>query len=127
SRRSAPRAAAAPLLARVARLSARAIHRPHDSLTPPRADRRLPHSFCLTVREPPGRPFSRASPAVDCVQGNPMTRADQWKLFGVILVTVASLVFLWPSYRLYSMKPAQQAALGAKELSDLRRKALHPA
>ncbi|TMQ54847.1 MAG: protein translocase subunit SecD [Candidatus Eisenbacteria bacterium] len=54
-----------------------------------------------------------------------MTRADQWKLFGVILVTVASLVFLWPSYRLYSMKPAQQAALGAKELSDLRRKAIH--
>src|SRR5439155_11109457 len=39
--------------------------------------------------------------------------------------TVASLVFLWPSYRLYSMKPAQQAALGAKELSDLRRKAIH--
>jgi len=54
-----------------------------------------------------------------------MTRTDQWKLFGVILVTLASLFLLWPSYRLYTMKPGQMGALNPKQLSDLRRKAIH--
>src|SRR5262249_42451301 len=54
-----------------------------------------------------------------------MTRTDQWKLLGVVLVTVASLWILWPSYQLYATKPAQQAAFSAKKLADLRRKAIH--
>jgi len=53
-----------------------------------------------------------------------MTR-DQWKLLGVLLVTAASLWVLYPSYRFYSMTPAQRAALPAQELAELRRKAVH--
>jgi protein-export membrane protein SecD len=54
-----------------------------------------------------------------------MTRTDQWKLAGVIAVTAMSLYLLWPSYRLYSMKPDEIAKLPPKTLSDLRRKAIH--
>jgi protein-export membrane protein SecD len=54
-----------------------------------------------------------------------MTRTDQWKLAGVIAVTAASLFVLWPSYRLYSSKPGQLSALNSKQMSDLRRKAIH--
>jgi protein-export membrane protein SecD len=43
----------------------------------------------------------------------------------VIAVTASSLFLLWPSYRLYTLNPAQQAALNPKQLSDLRRKAIH--
>jgi preprotein translocase subunit SecD len=54
-----------------------------------------------------------------------MTRTDQWKLVGVTLATIASLWYLWPSYRLYSLTPDQRAALPGKEMSELRRKAIH--
>ncbi|HEY2955539.1 MAG TPA: protein translocase subunit SecD [Candidatus Eisenbacteria bacterium] len=54
-----------------------------------------------------------------------MTRTDQWKLAGVVVVTAASLIYLWPSYRLYSLTATQQAALPPKDLSDLRHKAIH--
>ncbi len=54
-----------------------------------------------------------------------MTRTDQWKLAGVVAATLASLYVLWPSYRMYTLTPAQQGALPGKELSDLRRKAIH--
>jgi len=50
---------------------------------------------------------------------------DQWKLLGVVLVTVASLWVLYPSYRYYSLTPAQRIALPAQELAELRRKAIH--
>src|SRR5262245_47701480 len=54
-----------------------------------------------------------------------MTRTDQWKLAGVVAVTAASLYLLWPTYRLFTLKPEQLAALPAKKLADLRRKAIH--
>jgi SecD/SecF fusion protein len=54
-----------------------------------------------------------------------MTRNDQWKLAGVLLATLLSLFYLWPSYRLYTMTPARRAATPEKELSELRRKAIH--
>jgi protein-export membrane protein SecD len=54
-----------------------------------------------------------------------MTRTDQWKLFGVIAVTAACLWLLWPSYRLYTMKPGDLAKLTPKQASDLRHKAIH--
>ena len=54
-----------------------------------------------------------------------MTRTDQWKLAGVVAATALSLFLLWPSYRLYTLKPAQLSALPGKQLSDLRRKAIH--
>ena len=54
-----------------------------------------------------------------------MTRTDQWKLVGVTLATLLSLWYLWPSYRLYSLTPDQRAALPGKEMSELRRKAIH--
>ena len=50
---------------------------------------------------------------------------DQWKLLGVLLVTAASLYLLFPSYRYYTMTPAQHSALPAQELTNLRRKAVH--
>ena len=54
-----------------------------------------------------------------------MTRADQWKLAGVVLATALTLWYLYPSYRYYSLTPAQRQALPAQELSDLRKKAIH--
>jgi protein-export membrane protein SecD len=54
-----------------------------------------------------------------------MTRTDQWKLAGVIAVTAAALFLLWPSYRLYTLKPGDIAKLPPKQVSDLRRKAIH--
>src|SRR5438105_8863053 len=50
---------------------------------------------------------------------------DQWRLLGVLLVTAISVYLLYPSYRYYTMTPAQHAALPAQELSSLRRKAIH--
>jgi protein-export membrane protein SecD len=54
-----------------------------------------------------------------------MTRTDQWKLAAVVVATAASLYLLWPSYRLYTMKPEQLSAMPSKQLSELRRKAIH--
>src|SRR5512144_14920 len=54
-----------------------------------------------------------------------MTRADQWKLLSVIAATVLSLWYLYPSYRYYSLSPAERAKLPAAQLADLRRKAIH--
>jgi protein-export membrane protein SecD len=54
-----------------------------------------------------------------------MTRADQWKLLSVIAATVLSLWYLYPSYRYYSLSPAERAKLPAAQLAELRRKAIH--
>ena len=54
-----------------------------------------------------------------------MNRTDQWKLLGVIAATVLALWYLYPSYRFYTMSPEQRDRLPAKELTDLRKKAIH--
>ncbi len=54
-----------------------------------------------------------------------MSRADQWKLGAVLLVTAIALWLLYPSYRYYSLSPAQRDALPTQELADLRKKAIH--
>jgi protein-export membrane protein SecD len=54
-----------------------------------------------------------------------MNRNDQWKLLGVIVVTALALWFLYPSYRYYTLTPAERDRLPAKELAMLRRKAIH--
>src|SRR5215510_2890674 len=54
-----------------------------------------------------------------------MTRTDQWKLAGVVLATALAIWYLLPSYRYYTMTPAQRDALPAKELAELRKKAIH--
>ncbi|TMQ69743.1 MAG: hypothetical protein E6K81_14240, partial [Candidatus Eisenbacteria bacterium] len=93
------------------------------SLTPVGRARRLPHSFCVMHAGPYGVAFP-ARPAVLC-PGKPMTRTDQWKLAGVLLATGLAIFYLFPSFRFYSLTPAQRAALPAAELSDLRKKAIH--
>jgi protein-export membrane protein SecD len=54
-----------------------------------------------------------------------MNRTDQWKLLGVIAATALALYFLYPSYLFYSKTMAQRQALPAKELAELRKKAIH--
>jgi len=54
-----------------------------------------------------------------------MTRADQWKLLSVVVATLLSLWYLWPSYRYYTMTPAEQQKLPPSELAALRKKAIH--
>jgi protein-export membrane protein SecD len=54
-----------------------------------------------------------------------MTNTDRWKLLAVILVTALALWKLYPSYRYYTLSPAQRQALPAQDLSELRRKAIH--
>ena len=54
-----------------------------------------------------------------------MTRTDQWKLAGVLLVTTLSAWYLFPSYRFYALSPDQRDKAPAKEMSDLRKKAIH--
>ncbi len=54
-----------------------------------------------------------------------MTRTDQSKLAGVLIVTALAIWYLYPSYRYYTLSPTQIKSLPAKELSDLRRKAIH--
>jgi protein-export membrane protein SecD len=54
-----------------------------------------------------------------------MTRTDQWKLVAVLLVTAVCLWYLYPSLRYYTLTPAQREALPARELAELRAKAIH--
>jgi SecD/SecF fusion protein len=54
-----------------------------------------------------------------------MTRADQWKLAAVLIATVLSLWYLYPTYRYYSLDPTQRAALPQEELAKLRKQAIH--
>ena len=55
-----------------------------------------------------------------------MTRADQWKLLGVLLATALSIYYLFPSFRYYRIPVGERApGSAAARLSDLRRKAIH--
>jgi protein-export membrane protein SecD len=54
-----------------------------------------------------------------------MNRTDQWKLIGVVMVTLLALWKLYPSYRYYTLSPSQREALPPKELADLRKDAIH--
>lgn len=54
-----------------------------------------------------------------------MTRTDQWKLGAVLLATALSIWFLYPTFRYYSMTPAQRDKLPAAELKELRDKTIH--
>jgi len=54
-----------------------------------------------------------------------MSRTDQGKLLGVVLVTLASLWLLYPSYRYYTMTPAQRQAMEPAKLAQMRKKAIH--
>ena len=54
-----------------------------------------------------------------------MSRTDVWKLVGVILVTLLSLVLLYPSYQFYTMTPAQRAAMDPTKLASVRKRAIH--
>jgi SecD/SecF fusion protein len=54
-----------------------------------------------------------------------MSRTDQGKLLGVVLVTLASLWLLYPSWQYYTMTPPQRQAMDASKLAQLRKKAIH--
>src|SRR5262245_38873717 len=54
-----------------------------------------------------------------------MMRSDQLKLAAVVLATGLAIWFLWPSFRYYTLTPAQRQSLPAHELAQLRRKAVH--
>ena len=54
-----------------------------------------------------------------------MTRSDQWKMLSVVLATALSIWYLLPSFRYYSMTPAQRSALPATELDKLRDQSIH--
>jgi protein-export membrane protein SecD len=53
-----------------------------------------------------------------------MTRTDQWKLAVVLIVTAMAAWYLFPSYRYYSMSPAQRQAMPPQQLAELREKAI---
>ena len=54
-----------------------------------------------------------------------MSRTDQGKLLGVVLVTIASLWLLYPSYQYYTMTPAKRQAMEPAKLAQMRKKAIH--
>ncbi len=58
-----------------------------------------------------------------------MTRTDQWKLLGVLLVTAIAVFYLFPSFQFYANyynRSAQQLlSVPSQKLSDLRKKAIH--
>ena len=54
-----------------------------------------------------------------------MSRTDQGKLLGVVLVTLLSLWQLYPSYRFYTMTLAQRQAIEPAKLAQMRKRAIH--
>ena len=54
-----------------------------------------------------------------------MTRADQWKLAGVLAATLLAAWALYPSWRYYSLSPAQRQQTPPQQLAKLRRQAVH--
>ncbi len=54
-----------------------------------------------------------------------MMRSDQWKLSGVLLATVLSIWYLYPSFRYYALTPPQRQSLPAAEHAKLRKQAIH--
>jgi protein-export membrane protein SecD len=57
-----------------------------------------------------------------------MTRTDQWKLAGVLLVTVIAVWYLLPSFQFYANyynRPSEIARISSTKLADLRKKSIH--
>jgi SecD/SecF fusion protein len=54
-----------------------------------------------------------------------MSRMDQWKLLGIVAVTILAAVYLFPSYRFYNATPAQREAMKSEDLAKLRKRAIH--
>jgi protein-export membrane protein SecD len=54
-----------------------------------------------------------------------MSRADLWKLLAVAIATILGGVYLYPSYRYYTLTPTAREALPAQSLAELRKKAVH--
>ena len=58
-----------------------------------------------------------------------MTRTDQWKLLGVLLVTAIAVWYLLPSFQFYTTyynRPVQELArVSGEKLAELRKKAIH--
>src|SRR5690242_8816637 len=54
-----------------------------------------------------------------------MTRSDQGKLLGVLVVTALAVWRLLPTYQFYSMTPAQRAAMDASQLAKMRKESVH--
>ena len=54
-----------------------------------------------------------------------MSRSDLWKLAVVALATILSGIYLYPSYRFYTLSPAARESLPTQTLADLRKGAVH--
>src|SRR5215475_4880992 len=54
-----------------------------------------------------------------------MSRTDQWKLDAVIVATALAIWYLYPSFRYYSLTPAQREALPPTQAAQMRSKAIH--
>ena len=54
-----------------------------------------------------------------------MSRTDQWRLAGVVLATALAVWYLFPSYRYYTLSPAQRQSMPPHEVASLRQKAIH--
>ena len=54
-----------------------------------------------------------------------MSRTDQWKLAAVIVATALAIWYLYPSFRYYSLTPAQREALPPTQSAQMRSKAIH--
>jgi protein-export membrane protein SecD len=54
-----------------------------------------------------------------------MTRSDQGKLLGVLLVTALSLWVLYPSYQYYTLTAEKRAQTDPATIAKLRKKAIH--
>ena len=54
-----------------------------------------------------------------------MSRSDLWKLLAVAIATILSAVYLYPSYRFYTLSPAERQNLPAQQLAELRKQAVH--
>ena len=54
-----------------------------------------------------------------------MTRADRWKLLGVVLATVLAIIALYPSVVFYRLPAAQRSGGTASISASQRKKALH--
>jgi protein-export membrane protein SecD len=51
-------------------------------------------------------------------------RSGQWKLLAVLVATAVSVWLLYPTFRYYSLSPADRAKLPAQELDNLRRQTI---
>jgi SecD/SecF fusion protein len=54
-----------------------------------------------------------------------MSRSDWTKLLIVVIATILAGVYLYPSYRYYTLSPAERQSLPADKLAELRKRAVH--